>query len=74
TIPDTTIVLLDDASRFLGTAGRSAGDTTDSQGNASRKLRAVPFGFDSVEIQASANNLKGVPLPGSPVRFIVTTK
>lgn len=74
TIPDTTIVLLDDANRFLGAAGRNAVDTTDATGNASRKLRAVPFGFDSVEILATANNLKGIALPGSPVRFIVTTK
>ena len=74
TIPDTTIVLLDDANRFIFPTGRSAVDTTDAQGGASRRLRAVPFGFDSVEIKATANNLKGIPLHGSPIRFIVTTK
>jgi len=74
TIPDTTIVLLDDANRFIFPTGRSAVDTTDAQGGASRRLRAVPFGFDSVEIQATANNLKGIPLKGSPIRFVVTTK
>jgi hypothetical protein len=74
TIPDTTIVLIDDANRFILPTGRSAVDTTDSQGNASRRLRAVPFGFDSVEIVATANNLKGIPLHGAPIRFVVTTK
>ena len=73
-IPDTTIVLIDDVNRFVFPTGRSAVDTTDSQGNAGRRLRAVPFGFDSVEILATANNLKGIALHGSPVRFVVTTK
>jgi hypothetical protein len=73
TFPDTTLVLLDDANRFQGD-GRSSTDTTDASGNASRKVRTLPLGFDSLEITASANNLKGVPLPGSPVHFIVTTK
>ena len=49
-------------------------DTTDAAGNASRRIRAVPFGFDSVAIMVSANNLKGVPLPGGPIRFVVSTK
>jgi len=73
-IPDTTVVLIDDANRFIGATGRSGADTTDVSGNASRRVRAVPFGFDSVEIRASANDLKGVPLRGSPIRFVVTTK
>jgi hypothetical protein len=73
-IPDTTVVLVDDGGRYLGATGRSAVDTTDVSGNASRRLRAVPFGFDSVEITATANDLKGIPLRGSPVRFVVTTK
>ena len=74
TIPDTTIVLIDDLNRFIFPTGRTAVDTTDSQGNASRRLRAVPFGFDSVEIKATANDLKGIPLHGSPIRFVVATK
>ena len=73
-IPDTTVVLVDESNRYTGTTGRTAVDTTDGSGNASRRLRAVPFGFDSVEITATANNLKGIPLRGSPVRFVVTTK
>ncbi|HEV7992304.1 MAG TPA: hypothetical protein VGP25_10810 [Gemmatimonadaceae bacterium] len=73
-IPDTTLVLIDDSNRFIFPTGRSAVDTTDSQGNASRRIRAVPFGFDSVEINATANDLKGTPLRGTPIRFVVTTK
>jgi hypothetical protein len=72
--PDTTLVLLDDANRFQGVDGRVSTDTTDASGNASRKVRTLPVGFDSLEITASANDLKGVPLRGSPVHFIVTTK
>ena len=74
TIPDTTLVLLDEQGRFRLPTGRDAVDTTDASGNASRRIRAIPLGFDSVEIRASANNLRGVPLKGSPVRFVVTTK
>jgi len=73
TVPDTTVVLVDDQSRFAGN-GLAAVDTTDASGNASRQIRAVPFGFDSVAILVSANNLKGVPLPGGPIRFVVSTK
>jgi hypothetical protein len=73
-IPDTTLVLVDESNRFSGTTGRTAVDTTDASGSASRRVRAVPFGFDSVEITASANDLKGVPLKGGPIRFVVTTK
>jgi hypothetical protein len=74
TIPDTTLVLLDDAGRFQLPTGRTSVDTTDASGNASRRIRAIPLGFDSVEIRASANNLRGVALKGSPIRFVVTTK
>ena len=73
-IPDTTLVLVDDAGRFLLPTGRTAADTTDAAGSASRQIRAIPLGFDSVEVSASANNLRGIPLRGSPIRFVVTTK
>ena len=73
-IPDTTLVLLDDAGRFQLPTGRSSVDTTDAAGGASRRVRAIPLGFDSVEVSASATNLKGVPLKGSPIRFMATTK
>jgi hypothetical protein len=73
-IPDTTLVLIDDANRFQLPTGRATVDTTDGSGNASRRIRSIPFGFDSVEITASANNLKGIALKGSPIRFLVTTK
>jgi hypothetical protein len=72
--PDTTLVLLDDQSRFQGTDGRTSADTTDASGGASRRVRTLPVGFDSVEVTASATNLKGVPLRGSPLRFVLTTK
>jgi hypothetical protein len=73
-IPDTTLVLVDDAGRFQLPTGRSSSDTTDVSGNASRQIRAIPLGFDSVEISVRASNLRGVPLKGSPIRFVVTTK
>ena len=73
-IPDTTLVLIDDSGRFLLPTGRSATDTTDPAGTASRQIRAIPLGFDSVEVSATANNLRGMPLRGSPIRFVVTTK
>ena len=74
TIPDTTLVLLDETGRFQLPTGRDAVDTTDASGTASRRIRAIPLGFDSVEIRASATNLRGAPLKGSPIRFVVTTK
>jgi len=74
TVADTSIVLVDDQNRFIGPTGLAAVDTTDVAGTASRSVRAVPFGFDSVAITVSANNLKGVPLPGGPIRFVVSTK
>ena len=73
-IPDTTLVLVDESNRFQLPTGRTAVDTTDASGSASRRIRAIPFGFDSVEITATANNLRGIPLKGSPIRFLVTTK
>ena len=73
-IPDTTLVLIDDAGRFQLPTGRASNDTTDATGGASRRIRAIPLGFDSVEISASATNLKGVALKGSPIRFMATTK
>jgi hypothetical protein len=73
-VPDTTVVLVNDQDRFIPPSGLTSVDTTDASGNASRRIRAVPFGFDSVAILVSANNLKGVPLPGGPIRFVVSTK
>jgi len=73
-VADTSVVLVDDQNRFIPPSGNIAVDTTDASGNASRRIRAVPFGFDSVAILVSANNLKGVPLPGGPIRFVVSTK
>ena len=74
TVPDTSVVLIDDQNRFALPDGLLSVDTTDASGNASRRIRAVPFGFDSVAVLVSAKNLKGVPLPGGPIRFVVSTK
>jgi len=73
-VADTSVVLVDDQNRFIPPSGNFSVDTTDASGNASRRIRAVPFGFDSVAILVSANNLKGIPLPGGPIRFVVSTK
>ena len=73
-IPDTTLVLIDDSGRFLFPTGRTSVDTTDAAGNGTRQIRAIPLGFDSVEVSVTANNLRGIPLRGSPIRFVVTTK
>jgi hypothetical protein len=73
-IPDTTLVLVDESGRFRLPSGRESRDTTDASGTASRQIRAIPLGFDSVEISVTANNLRGIPLKGSPIRFLVTTK
>ena len=73
-IPDTTLVLVDESGRFRLPTGRESRDTTDAAGGASRQIRAIPLGFDSVEISVTANNLRGIPLKGSPIRFVVTTK
>ncbi|HKP16179.1 MAG TPA: hypothetical protein VJT85_08940 [Gemmatimonadaceae bacterium] len=73
-IPDTTLVLIDDSGRFLFPTGRTSVDTTDAAGSGTRQIRAIPLGFDSVEVSVTANNLRGIPLRGSPIRFVVTTK
>ncbi len=50
-------------------------DTTDASGNASRAIIATaPQGTESVEVLASAKSLRGVELPGSPVRFTLRVK
>jgi hypothetical protein len=73
-IPDTTLLLLDASNRFADSTGLTVVYTTDDSGNASRSIRSIPFGFDSVEIRATANDLRGTPLRGSPIRFVVSTR
>lgn len=72
--PDTTLVLLDESNRYQGADGRLSVDTTDGSGNASRRVRALTAGYDSLEVLATANDLRGMPLRGSPLRFIVTSR
>ena len=67
---DTTVVTI------LGDgAGASAVDTTDASGNASRRVYLRPAGLtqalvDSAVVLATVR-YRGVPLRGSPVRFVV---
>ena len=75
TFPDTTLVLIDDAGRF-----QRHGRPNDGRHDR-RVRRSVPEGSSApsgvstaCDITASATNLKGVPLRGSPVRFTITTK
>lgn len=50
-------------------------DTTDASGTASKIVTlSTRTGIDSVRVEASATNLRGVPLKGSPVRFILHVK
>jgi hypothetical protein len=52
-----------------------AADTTDASGTASRSIIASDVsGLTSIQVEASANSLRGVPLAGSPVRFTIPVK
>jgi hypothetical protein len=70
---DTLVALVDEQSppRMLVPGGRTANDTTDASGVASRRLRILTSNVDSVTVTADVRNLRGVPLPGSPARFVV---
>lgn len=71
-LPDSLLALLDDQSRMLTTSGRTAVDTTDASGMASRRVRARLGSFDSLEVVARATNLRGVPL--RPDTFVVVRR
>ncbi len=50
-------------------------DTTDASGTVSRAIVPVTLsGLDSVEVRATALSLRGMPLRGSPLRFILPVK
>lgn len=67
--------LVDDANLPLRIDGRRAVDTTDASGAAGRYLVPVSLtGVDSIVVEARANSLKGIPLAGSPVRFVLPVK
>lgn len=70
--PDSTLVLIDEGNRFLEPQGRTAVDTTDASGTASRRVRALLSTFDSVEVTATATDLRGLPLRGSPARIVLS--
>ncbi len=76
TLTDSTnFFLLDDFLKPRRSNQLTLADTTNEAGTAGRVLLAiVRTGVDSVEVRARATNLRGVPLKGSPVRFIVKVK
>lgn len=76
TVVDTGSHILVDASGSpLRLDGRRAVDTTKSGGLATRYLTPVSLtGVDSLVVEARANSLRGIPLAGSPVRFVLPVK
>lgn len=73
---DTLIALVDDGTppRMMSADGRTAVDTTDASGVASRRLRFRTSEFDSVQVIVTVKNLKGQPLPGSPATYTVVIR
>ncbi|MEP6622578.1 MAG: hypothetical protein ABJE47_24865 [bacterium] len=70
-----THTLVDANNAPLRIDARRAVDTTKNGGVASRFLSPVSLtGVDSIVVEARANSLKGTPLPGSPVRFVLPVK
>lgn len=66
--------LVDAGDTPLRLDARRAADTTRS-GTATRYLSPVSLtGVDSIVVEARATSLKGVPLIGSPVRFVLPVK
>jgi hypothetical protein len=69
TQPDSLIALIDDSKRFLVRAPRTALDTTDAAGLASRRVRVLTDAFDTVYVQVTAKDLKGAQLKNSPLLY-----
>jgi hypothetical protein len=69
TQPDSLIALVDDSKRFLVRTPRTALDTTDASGLASRRVRVLTDAFDTVFVQVTVKDLKGNPLKNSPVLY-----
>ena len=70
-----THTLVDDANTPLRGDSRRAVDTTDASGVTSRFLVPVLLtGVDSIIVEARATSLRGAPLGGSPVRFVLPVK
>lgn len=70
----STVVLTDDQAHSLRGMEMLAVDTTDASGLAARRLTVAGTGVDSVVVRARANDLRGRPLAGSPVRFVLRLK
>jgi hypothetical protein len=71
-LADSVLSLVDDQTKMLTTSGRTAVDTTDATGLASRRVRAMTTLFDSLEVVARATNLRGVAL--APDTFVVVRR
>lgn len=70
---DSTLVLFPPPFALTSALTRAT-DTTHASG-ASRAIQiSTNRGIDSVEVTASGTNLKGAPLGGSPVRFVLPVK
>ncbi len=59
---------------FLGSGRLTASDTTTTDGTSTTVGVKDVTGLDSVAVLARANNLRGQPLKGSPVRFVIPVK
>ena len=77
TTPSRTI----DPTLFFFTEGqradltRTVDTTTTASLSTSRTIIAADLtGLTSITVEATANNLKGVPLAGSPIRFVIPVK
>jgi hypothetical protein len=66
--------LVDDAHNTVRGDPRTAVDTTDGAGTTGRILLPIRTTFTSVQVEARATSLTGVPLKGSPVIFALVAK
>lgn len=66
--------LYDDANNTLRSDPRIAVDTTDASGTVGRVLLPGLTSVTSVELEARATSLKGIPLKGSPLPIVLVLK
>jgi hypothetical protein len=70
---DPTVVFFNNGLRTDLT--RAVDTTTTRPGTAMETITMTSTtGVDSVAVEATANNLRGVPLHGSPARFVIPIK
>ena len=73
-VDSSLVKLVDGTLSTLRSDPRRAVDTTDASGVAGRVLVPGQTGMTSAEVEARATNLAGVPLRGSPYRFVLVAK